>query len=668
MRAGSVFAAPFLPAILVASCWIWWAGVDGGYFGRHWYPAALGTVLLAMAVTLATGRLLPPGRAMRVAIGLLIGFVALAFLSMAWAGSPGAAWEASDKLLLYLATAWCLALLPWRVNPATAFVGAWALGIAIVCGDALLAVPDDADLGGLDTIARLASPMGYTNATAALAWMAFFPALVISYRRGVPPVIQAAFLAVAAFLLEFGLIPQSRGAVAAVVVALVVLVAFSADRPRLVLRLVALGGLLLLALDPILDVQSAADVQRGMAQAVEDASARILLTLPVAVGIGFLIALAESWVDRDLERSNAVDRAARYMGIGLLGAALVAASINAGTVAEEASDRWERLTNESFVDLQGQQGTRFRTLDTQGRTDAWRVAVDLFEENPAVGVGAGNYEREHTARRKSLRHSRYVHSLALRSLAEAGVVGTLLLVGLLLAAILGILAGVRRMDRRTRTVIAGCLAVTAFFLVQASVDWLEEFPALAAPAIGLLFIAMRLAAPVTPEPVGRRLLSPPAAALVCALGVVAFVALALPYMATKWEERAFSRYRSDLAGAYADLDRAKAVNPLSIRPLIAEGTIAIYVQDPARAKRAFRQSLEIEENWYAHLELGLLYAETGQFSAAERQISIARDLNRVDVFLRPALRRIRRRQPVDALRFNRRLLEETRAGFTRPAS
>jgi len=667
MRSGSVFAAPFLPAALLAGCWVWWASVQGGYFGRDWYPTALGTVLLAMAIALATGRLVPPGRMIRLTIGLLGGFVALSFASMLWAGSPSAAWEASDKLLLFLATAWCLALLPWRIGPATAFIGAWALGIALVCGLALRRVPGDADLGGLDTVARLASPLGYTNATAAIAWMAFFAALMVSYRRGVPAVIQAAFLAVAAFLLEFGLIPQSRGAVGGILVALVVVIAFSADRLRLLLRLAILGGLLLLALDPILDVQTAADAQRGMAAAVEDATTRILITLPIAIVAGALISLLEGWVDRDSDRSRKVDEATRIAGIALLGLVAIALIVSAGRLAGEVSDRWEQLTSESFVDLKDERGTRFRTLDTQGREDAWRVALDLFEEKPVLGIGAGNYEREHTTRRRALRHSRYVHNIYLRSMAEAGSVGTLLLIAFMIAAVAGMVAGMRRMDRATRTVVAGCLAVATLFFVQASVDWLEEFPAIGAPALGLLFVGLRLAGPPVPEPVFGRALSPARTIGLCAVGLVAFLALALPYLATKWEERAFQSYRTNLQSAYADLDRARDANPLSVRPWIAEGTIAIYVQDPARAKRAFRRSLEIEDNWYAHLELGLLYGETGRFSAAEREILAARSLNRVDVFLGHALRRVRRRKPVDALRFNERLLKETRAGFTRPA-
>jgi hypothetical protein len=667
MRAGSVFAAPFLPAMLIAACWVWWASVQGGYFGRDWYPSALGAVVLAMAVAIATGRLLPPGRATRVALLALGGLVSVSFVSMLWAGSPAAAWEASDKLLLFLATAWCLALLPWRITPATAFLGAWALGVAVVCGLALHRVPGDADLGGLDTVARLASPLGYTNATAALAWMALFAALVVSYRRGVPAAIQGCFLAVAAFLLEFGLIPQSRGALGAVVVAAVVMLALSADRLRLVVRLVLLGGLLALALDSILEVQNAADVQRGMAGAVEDATARILITLPIAVAVGFIVGLVEEWVDRDEGRSHRVEEASRIAGIAALGLLAIALVVSAGRLGGEVSERWDRLTNESFVDLKGDQGTRFRTLDTQGRTDAWRVALDLYGEKPVLGVGAGNYDREHAARRESLRHSRFVHNLYLRVMAEAGTVGLLLLVVFVVAALVGLVGAIRRVDRATRTVIAGCLAVTTLFLLQAAVDWLEEFPAIGAPAIGLLFVALRLAVRREAQPLSNRTISPLGTVAVCTVGVLAFAALALPYLATKWEERAFATYRVDPQAAYADLDRARAANPLSAGPWLAEGTIAIYVQDPARAKHAFRRSLELEENWYAHLELGLLQAETGRFSAAEREIRAALRLNKVDVFVRRALRRVRRRRPVDALRFNERLLERTRAGFTRPA-
>ena len=40
-----------------------------------------------------------------------------------------------------------------------------------------------------------------------------------------------------------------------------------------------------------------------------------------------------------------------------------------------------------------------------------------------AGVGAGNFEREYTARRHEPKHSRYVHNMFLRALGEGGVGG-----------------------------------------------------------------------------------------------------------------------------------------------------------------------------------------------------------------------------------------------------
>lgn len=667
-RAWGQRAAPFLPAAAVAAAWVLWLGGQGGYFPRDWYPVGIGLLALTAVYAAATGALLPAGRWTRLALGLLTAFVAFAFLSILWADSRGAAWEAANKLLLLLVTSWLLALLPWRRVPAAVLLGVWALGAAVACAIALAGAAGDPELGGLASVGRFGAPMGYTNAAAGIAWMGLIPALLLSYRREVPVPLQGLFLAAAAFLLQFGLIPQSRGGLLALLVVGVAFVALAPNRLSLVARMLPLAVLLALTAGSILDVQTAAEARRGVKAALEEATGRLVLTVPIALVAGVVVGLLERWLI-SAERRHLL---ARRAGLGLVGllcaVAMVGALANASRISDSLSTRWDRLTSDSFVEREGK-GTRFGTLDPQGRTDAWRVARDLFEEAPVAGVGAGGFEREYTARRESERHSRYVHNFWLRILAEAGLIGALLLVAFLVAAYLPQLVRYRGMDRGSRAVALTCMAVPAFFLAQASVDWVDEYPSLAAPAFGLLFVGLRLCGPPAVLTVlrGRPIVRRMAVGAAGAAAALALLSLLFPYLSTRYVDRAFARHRAEPQEAYRDLDRAQSTNPLALRPLVSEGTIALNVRDGEKARRAFERSIDREDNWYARLELALLAAERGRFAVAERQIARAIELNRVDDSLAAARRQIVARRRVDPVRFNQSLLEETRSTFTRPA-
>ena len=274
-------------------------------------------VALAFAVAAGTGHLLPTVRAARLGLLFLAGFVGWTFLSMLWAESQGASWEAAAKLLMVLAGCWTLSLLPWTANRASAFVGAWAVGVAVVCLVALLQAPGAADLGGLRTVGRLTAPTGYTNSVAALAWMSFFPALLLSFRAGLPAAVQGIGLGAAVFLLQFGLLPQSRGALVAMVLATLVLVAASPDRLRLLLRLAVTGVLLALSSQAILDVQQAADVRRGVEPALNDATGAIAITTLAGALLGAVIGWCERWTDHRPAWRAGAPRGHRIGGSGM---------------------------------------------------------------------------------------------------------------------------------------------------------------------------------------------------------------------------------------------------------------------------------------------------------------------------------------------------------------
>ena len=111
-----------------------------------------------------------------------------------------------------------------------------------------------------------------------------------------------------------------------------------------------------------------------------------------------------------------------------------------------------------------------------------------------LGLGAGNYGRHYDSERRFSKASRYTHDIWLRTLSEGGLVGILLLLGFLAVALGGLLS-VRRRGRGDAALLAvAAVAVSIYFFIHASFDWLEEFPALAVPAFAFPLVALVAAA------------------------------------------------------------------------------------------------------------------------------------------------------------------------------
>ena len=664
-------AAPFVPAVLVLALWVALAPANGGYFARSWYPATLGAIGVLVVVLIAGNRMVPAGRAARVGLGALAAWVGFNYLSLLWAASAGSALESSNKLLLYLVVAWVISIVPWTSRSAGAFLGAWALAIAVVCAWSLLSALDASELSGYLLEWRYEHPVGYSNGTAALAVLAFWPALMLASRSDLPAPGQALFLAAAVFLLEFSLLPQSRGSVVGLVAAGLVLFAIAPDRLRLFTRVVVVAAAAAFAGPAIFDVFSAGEAGERVIPVLHEAGRKIGLSVVVAAAVGLLLALADSRWHPSVHVATGVRRA----GAGGLALAVVAAIVlavaNGGRIADKASEQYESFKGGEPTSGQSE-GNRLGTLAyNRERSDYYRVAFDLFEEAPVAGVGAGNFERRYTAERREPKHSRYAHSIWLRALSDTGVIGLALLLLAIAAAVVGPLAALRRLDRGTRWTVATCIAATAYFVLHASFDWIEEIPAIASPAFGMMALGLALAASGGVEARERRrarLKGRAARVVPIAVAVVAGVAVSfavlMPYMSVRYNDRALQRYRVDRTGALQDAERAQSFNPLWQIPYLTEGTIAVNTYDDQRARRAFAEALEREDAWYPHFELAMLNAEARDWAAARREIRRAGALSGEDPAVAEVAERIRRRRSIDAAAFNARIGRRTRADFT----
>ena len=639
--------APFLPAAALLAIWVAWIPADGGYFPRDWFPAALFAVALLAAVAIAGRRALPAGRWARVALALLAAATAWSFLSMLWAEADGRAWQSSDQLLLYLAMAWLVALVPWRPAPALGFMGIWSVAVAVACGGELVSALSASDLGHYELESRWQQPTGYANAAAAIAAMAAWPALVISARRGVPAPVQVAMAVVAVFLLEMSVLPQSRAALIASGIVLPLLLALSPDRGRLVLRLVVVALAFAVAGDAVWDVYGDGEAGRPLAPALDRAAEAMLLSL----GVVALAATAAVILERTVRVPSipAPPRGARWGALAaVLAVAAVAGLVNAGSISDYANDRWEEFKSEE--ELPDENASRIAKRTSDKRYDYWRVSLNALADAPAGGVGAGGFEREYTEHRRHPKPSQAAHSIWFRALSETGVVGAALLALLVGALAAGALAA-WRVGETARAVATAAAGVGGYFLVHVSLDWLELFPALVAPAVGFALTAAVAGA----KPPGARGKPPgsagrvrpflAAAAVLVALAGIA--SLALPYLSIRHVDSALARPASERDDAERELDRAADLDPLAPEPHLARGTLALRRADFAGAERAFRRALEIEDGWYPHFELALLASRAGRKVAAQHEIDQAQRLNPPDPLVLEAAGLIERGRRID---------------------
>ena len=647
---GEAIAQLVLCALLLV---LWLAVIppSGGYFGRTWYPATFATLLLVGVTAMSLRRAVPIARAPRVVVGGLVALVVVGWLSIAWSGAQGDAWEAANKLVLLAATAWVVALMPWTARTLALVLGVWSLGVALYLAlrFSVWVRADDPRRFLEPASERFSDPLGYPNATAALAAMAAVGALGVSGVRTLPFLVRAAGLPVAVFLAEFAFIPQSRGAMAGVAVAIVVLIALTGDRLRVVTRVVLAAALVVPVVPSLLRVGNAATDELPVAAPLHHAAGRIALTVVIAALAGALVAALE-------RRYEVPARAERALGIAGIVVVLVAGVAGmaryGGTVADLAVSVWTPRAVES-------EGSRLFSTASEQRPDYARVAVHLFAEHPVAGVGLGNFGREYDARRRHDKHSRYAHNLALRAVSELGAVGLALLLVIVGGLVAGVLGAWRRRAGPERTLIAACAGVAVYFLVHAMFDWIEEFPALVLPAVGLSLATAGLG--VTERPGGGRVDtagSPWAGRLVAAGGAVMVAGLLFvlvpPYLAIRYTDRATGEAGTAPAAAFTDLRRAADLNPLASEPLVAHGVLAESVGRPAEARAAFVAALGREREWFSYLQLALLDAQARRFGQADRELAAARKLSAGDPVIADAAGVIGRRGRVDPVSVNER--------------
>ena len=611
-----------LPCFAAVALFLVWASSSGGYFPYVWYAGGLFlAAILLVALVGWPGLFSGLSRATAVALAALASFTVWSYLSIAWADVRGDAWDGAGRTALYLILFTLFAL--WRVPvwSALAVLGTFALGVAILGFGTLVAAARSDDAGEYFIGGRLIEPIGYVNGTAALFALAFWPALFIASRREVPTLLRPVFLAAAGILVQLALLPQSRGAVLAFPLVLLVYLALVPGRVRSVVFLLPVGLALAAVFQRLLelgDERSGADLATGSSSA----ATTIAVTAALLFGIGLALAVA----DRRLEFSGRVRRLGSRVLAASAGACVLVglvATLLFADVGERASNAWDELSAPPSPTTT--ESNRLASGLESNRSDLWRVAWAEFREHPVVGIGAENFGVAYVRDRRSDEETLYPHSFPLEVLTQTGLVGALLMAAFLAAAIAAAAGALRRQRGLGRGVSAVGLVVFASWFVHASIDWLWELPALAGPALAFLALAGATGGELPAATSGRaRVVSRVAAVL----GVSLAVSFLPPWLSARETRYAALEWRVDGAGAAARLDRARRLNPLTDRADLTAGSIARRREDWSAMAAAYERALERNpHSWYSRLQLALARARQGKRSAAAEQVELAERLN-----------------------------------------
>jgi hypothetical protein len=644
-------ALPFVPAAAVAAVWLLWSARDGGYFPTAWYPAGLLAAGLLLVLALAR----PPGSFARspatLALALLAAWTAWNAISLIWSDGPGAGREETNKLLTVVMMGAVMAATPWRPRSATVLLGLWAAVIAAVAVIDLTAFALDDRPQDWLLESRYLGPMGYANGTAALGAMAFWPLLALSARPATPEPLRVLALPAAVATILWALLPQSRATMLAGVIVVALFVALSPHRGRVLSRLAIVGGALLLCVPALFDVYTASREGRPLGGVVDDAAIRVAVATVLALAASFALVGIEDRVRPSARAVARLRRAALVTGVVAVLAGGAVAAASSSRIADSLENRWETFASDASVE-NTQTGARLGQVTADKRYDYWTVALDAFRDRPVAGVGAGGFEVRYTRDKDYPKHSRYTHDIWLRALSETGVVGLALLAGALLAALAALVRARLRGPSDAYAAIAAAATLSTAFFLQCGLDWLEEVPALLAPAVGLPLAVLR--ATVAGDAVPRLRRAAPA----ILLAVVAIAALVPPYVAVRQLERGDELRASDPRAALAAYDRAASADPLQLTPHLRSGFVGLRLGDAALARRGFEQALDVQQNWVSHFELGLLDAQAGRFGPAEARLERAAALNRNDPLVTDALAAVRERERLDPLEVNRQVLED----------
>src|SRR3954447_21307281 len=573
-----------------------------------------GGLIVACALLVGSGR--------RAAHGMpaLLCFAALAGLTIAsvlWSVNPSDSWLEASRTLAYVVV-FGTAMVFVRFAPQrwAAIVGSTVVASTIICAYALLTKVFPGALNPDEIYARLREPFGYWNAVGLFAAMGAPGCLWLGARRSGHAAINAlAYPALGLMILTL-LLAYSRGGLLALAIGLGLWFVLVPLRLRGVAVLVAsaLGALFVaiwafsqdgLSKDRMaIDQRAAAGHELGLLLIV-----MVVVLLGAGLAIGF--ALAQRAPRLDTRRAAGVAIIVVLALIPIAGA--VGLSLSSRGLGGSISHGWKQLTDPHASTPPNDPGRLTAVGSVRARY--WNEALKMWKGHPGKGVGAGGYATLRPRYRQDDLEVRHAHGYVVQTLADLGVAGMLVSVGLLGFWLLAATSAVGR-QRGTgwvgtyspeRIGLLTLLTVVVIFGVHSFVDWTWFVPGTAVVA---LLCAGWLAGrgPLLPEPTATSgafveelragLRSRPRAALAAGallVGLIAAWATWQPLRAQDSSDAALAALeRKDIKAARADAQAAEDRNPLAVEPLFVRSVVEQQAGDTAAARRALEDAVKLQ--------------------------------------------------------------------------
>jgi tetratricopeptide (TPR) repeat protein len=571
---------------------------------------------------------------------------------------------------------------------------------------------------------RLVYPAGYVNAAAAQWLMAFWPALLLARERRLPWGLRGVLAGGAVVLAEVALLSQSRGSVYATAALAVLVFALLPGRVRTFALAIPVAGGIGAAAPAVLRVSDRVSTLEGTpaggargaaalhATAAHSAAAAVhgavTATLLSALAVGAVVAAGAALESRRTPSpavAARVHRGVAAVAVAVLVALVVGGWALAGDPVTRVRHAWDTFKSPQGYGADATTGSRLTSGLGSNRYDFYRVALDQFVAHPVGGIGADNFAEAYLAHGRSEETPHYPHSVELRTLADTGAVGALLAVVGLGAALVACGGAIRRSpDQLARGVAAAAVAGFAYWVVHGSVDWFWEFAGLGAPAFALLGLGCALAPRVLPaaSPIPQSTLPPGAEAAQATVSgeprgdrpgeprgerageplgdrsvrrwahrgallagglaaLAAVVSLTAPWLSELQVQSAARLWVHAPQQAYAQLDSAARLNPLSDEPYVVAGSIALRLGEAGGADREFVLALHrTPGDAYATLERGAIASARGQRREALVLLERAARLSPREPLTREALRLVRGGRRVDVGELNRSILLNAR--------
>lgn len=533
------------------------------------------------------------------ALFLFAALTAVTALSMSWSISPDASLEEAGRAFAYLAI-FAAAVMAGRLVPqatpavlagvllATVAVGAWALLTRIF----------PSDLGGLVLGGRLSEPFQYWNALGSMAVVGIPSALWLGTRRAGGAVAGALAYPALGTLMLVTLLTQSRGALAAGVITVLVWMALVPLRLRTLLVLaicgvgaapVAAWALSKDAFTEVLQPDSAREAVAG------DFGLMVLAMLVALFAAGLAVRAGSARHAPSLAVRRRMGIAVAVIACALALGGLTSVAVSDRGLGGTISDRVDEVTDTQEAPPSG--AARLGSVSSS-RGTYWRQAFEVFEERPWVGRGAGSFALASLRYRDGFPAADHAHGFFAQLAADLGLVGLAAALALLaawLAAAARATGAVPRGRPRPewndeRTAVTALALCAVVFGLHAVVDWTWSIPGPSAAAlVAAGFVAGRGPLGARPGPAGP---SRPDTQRVLAAAAVVVVAALCAWAV--WQPERASRSTDRAIGLLVDgkpddalreADRARDIDPYSAEPLFTRAEI---LQSEGRAPAAYR--------------------------------------------------------------------------------